>query len=126
VIRRPDAAVGRWRTRRGRYPRPIQCARNHHQAEDESTTSEYANGDDTPPVVGRRVGLAPSERADCTSSGNCPDVFELENGDYAIVGRDVSFVLELPADAGRSEAERIVLAPRTVMMAAARDLLTGL
>lgn len=91
-------------------------------------TSDYPNGEKNVRLaVGRRLGVAPSERADyCSSSGNCPDVFELENGDYAIIGQDVSFDLDLPADAGRSEAERIVVVPRPVMLAAARELLQGL
>jgi hypothetical protein len=89
-------------------------------------TSEYATTENARLAIGRRVGLAPSQRLDCTSSGNCPDLFELEDGDYAVIGRDVSFALDLPTDAGRSESERVVVVPRAVMLAAARDLLRGL
>lgn len=89
-------------------------------------TSEYASTENAGLTIGRRLGLAPSQRADCSNSGNCPDLFELENGDYAVIGRDVSFALDLPADAGRSDSERVVMVPRAVMLAAARDLLQGL
>ncbi len=89
--------------------------------------SSGMNGMDRPDLrVNRRFGLAPAERADCTSSGNCPDVFELGNGDFAIIGTDVSLDLDLPADAGRSETERIVVVPREVMLAAVRDLSSSL
>lgn len=89
--------------------------------------SNAMSGADLPVLrVNRRLGLAPAERADCTSSGNCPDVFELATGDFAIIGTDVSLELDLPADAGRSETERIVVVPRGVMLAAVRDLSSSL
>lgn len=53
---------------------------------------------------------------------DCPDVFELSSGDFAVIGLDVSESLALPADAGRSEAERVVMIPREVLLAAAKDL----
>jgi hypothetical protein len=86
-------------------------------------SSEVFSGDDVDLRVSRRLGTAPSGRASCSSSGNCPDVFELSTGDFAIVGEDVSTSLELPADAGRSDTERIVRVPRDVLFAAARNLL---
>jgi hypothetical protein len=85
-------------------------------------TSELANGESVGMTVRRRLGVAPHERDSCTQSGNCPDVFELESGDFAIIGRDVSLELDLPADAGRSEFERTVVVPREVLLAAVRDL----
>jgi hypothetical protein len=76
-------------------------------------------------AIARRLGLAPAERLGCGNSVNCPDVFELSNGDFAIIGEDHSD-LELPADAGRSETERTVVVPRAVLMAALRDLSRGI
>ena len=73
-------------------------------------------------MIRRRLGTAPRDREACGQSGDCPDVFELESGDFAIIGQDVSGKLVLPADAGRSEDERIVLVPREVLLAALRDL----
>lgn len=84
--------------------------------------SEHANVEVVELSVRRRLGVAPRERDSCTQSGNCPDVFELANGDFAVIGRDVSLELDLPEDAGRSEAERTVVVPREVLMAALRDL----
>ena len=88
-------------------------------------TSERTNGESAEMRVHRRLGVAPHERDkqdSCTQSGNCPDVFELASGDFAIIGRDVSLQLDLPADAGRSESERTVVVPREVLLAAIRDL----
>ena len=83
---------------------------------------EYGNGDSTRLTVRRRLGTPPQQRETCGYSNDCPDVFELVNGDFAIIGEDVSLALELPADAGRSEAERTVVVPREVLLAALRDL----
>lgn len=88
-------------------------------------TNEHANGEAATMVVRRRLGIAPRDRGTCTSSGNCPDVFELANGDFAVIGEDISQGLDLPADAGRSDAERVVLVPRAVLLAALSDLSGG-
>jgi hypothetical protein len=85
-------------------------------------SSEQPNGEYQDLSVSRRLGVAPRDRADCSDASNCPDVFELANGDFAVNGQDVSFELELPADAGRSETERTVVIPRDVLLAAFRDL----
>lgn len=85
-------------------------------------STEQRNGESTQHVVRRRLGTAPSERGACSYGGDCPDVFELTNGDFAIIGQDISLELTLPADAGRSAAERTVVVPRDVLLAALRDL----
>jgi hypothetical protein len=72
--------------------------------------------------VARRLGSAPSERMDCSEGSNCPDLFELESGDFAIIGTDVGTRLQIPADAGCSDTERVVMIPREVLLSAIRDL----
>lgn len=74
--------------------------------------------------VARRWGLPPSERADCTESGNCPDVFELECGNFAINGERVAVLHNLPEDAGCSDTEQVIFVPREVLLSALRDLPT--
>lgn len=76
------------------------------------------------PEISRRLGTAPAERG-CAGSTDCPDVFELESGDFAIIGENVTDGVTLPADAGCSAAERIVLVPRAVLLAAFADLSRG-
>jgi len=80
------------------------------------------------PQVIRRLGTAPRDRSGpkCGSSLDCPDVFELSNGDFAIIGLDVSESMTLPADAGRSATERVVMVPREVLLAAFNDLSRGI
>ena len=55
---------------------------------------------------------------------NCPDVWELSNGDFAIIGirKTKEFIDLLPESAGCGPDEEIVLVPRLVMANAKRDL----
>ena len=60
------------------------------------------------------------------SSGrkSCPDFFELDNGDFAIIGQDMTEKLRaaLPADANCGENERIVVVPRIIITSAKQDI----
>ena len=73
--------------------------------------------------VSRRLGLPPSARGS-TTTVSCPDIFELENGSFAIVGTDRTAEMsgELPEDAGVASYERIVVITRETLLAAAKDL----
>ncbi|GAA1872624.1 hypothetical protein [Asanoa iriomotensis] len=71
----------------------------------------------------RRHGSAPAER--CGTNVTCPDVFELADGRFAVMGLDATAHLdhELRAlRAARAAEERIVVLPREVMLAALRDI----
>ena len=59
----------------------------------------------------RRVGASPRERGSATGE-TCPDIFELDNGDFAVIGREATAQLdpELPSDAARADSERIFAA----------------
>jgi hypothetical protein len=85
---------------------------------------EFGRGEVVGAVV-RRLGTAPAERRGCSGSGDCPDVFELESGDFAIIGQDATGGIALPADAGCSAEERVVVVPRAVLLAAFADLSRG-
>ena len=54
----------------------------------------------------------------------CPDIFETETGDFLIIGRDVTSILEpeIPADAIISKGERVVLIPRDLLVSAAENI----
>lgn len=72
-------------------------------------------------MILRRLGISPKERSvECAACNNCPDLFELEDGDFAVIGRDVTgeVVPHLPGDAGCGPDERIVRIPRAVLVAA--------
>lgn len=61
-----------------------------------------------------------------SSSGrrSCPDFFELDNGDFALIGTDVTDQLRdrLPDDAVCGADERIVLVRRNVITSARQDI----
>ncbi|GIF53411.1 hypothetical protein Afe04nite_79500 [Asanoa ferruginea] len=71
----------------------------------------------------RRHGSAPRER--CNTNVTCPDIFELTDGRFAVVGLDATVELDgqlAEVQAGRAAEERIVVLPREVMLAALRDV----
>lgn len=78
-----------------------------------------------PPTIVRRLGIAPAARSvECVACNNCPDLFELDDGDFAVIGSDITAELadRLPADAGCGPGERIVRVPRAVLVAARQEI----
>ncbi len=76
-------------------------------------------------MILRRLGTAPTQRdSACAACNNCPDLFELADGDFAVIGADSTAELsaQLPADAGCGPDERIVRIPRAVLLAARSDI----
>lgn len=71
----------------------------------------------------RRIGVPPCERGS-TGGGNCPDIFELADGTFAVIGTDLTDTLEaeLPADAARADYERIVVITRETLIRAKADI----
>jgi hypothetical protein len=57
-------------------------------------------------------------------NGTCPDIFELSDGRFAVIGTDMTAELDgaLPADAARAEHERIVVLTRDTLTLAKRDI----
>jgi hypothetical protein len=53
----------------------------------------------------------------------CPDIWELDNGDFAIIGADMgSLAAALPPSASCGPDERIVRIPRKTLVLAKRDI----
>ena len=78
-----------------------------------------------PPTIVRRLGIAPAARSvECVACNNCPDLFELDDGDFAVIGFDMTAEMadRLPPDAGCGPGERIVRVPRAVLVAARREI----
>ena len=73
--------------------------------------------------IKRRVGLPPAARGSATNC-TCPDIFELVDGNFAVIGTDRTDELRerLPADAGVAAYERIVVITRDTLLAAKADL----
>ena len=78
----------------------------------------------------RRIG--PDPRADgarpaCHNTFACPDIFELADGDFAIIGSDITNEAgKLPNDAGCASYERIVRIPRALLVRAKAAIPDGL
>lgn len=73
----------------------------------------------------RRLGSDPHLNGS-QSAGlkGCPDVFELETGDFAIIGKDITSnaIGQLPPSASCGPDERIVVIPRKTLIGAKSDI----
>lgn len=73
----------------------------------------------------RRLGPDPHENgAKTIALQGCPDIFELESGDFAIIGIDITDAAKrkLPPTAGCGPDERIVFIPRKTLVLAKSDI----
>jgi hypothetical protein len=77
------------------------------------------------PTLGitRRLGATPQERGSVNNC-SCPDIFELADGRFAVIGTDLTSELDglLPSDAGRADYERIVVITRETLLRAKVDI----
>lgn len=76
-------------------------------------------------MILRRLGPPPHANGNRTSSlCGCPDVFELTNGDFALIGRNITAeaLNHLPADASCGPDECIISVPRKTLVGAKRDI----
>lgn len=72
----------------------------------------------------RRIGKTPAERGDTTGVSGSPDLLELDDGSFAIIGPDITDELGRQpfVDATCADDERIVKVPRHMLIAAKKDL----
>ncbi|MBB1254585.1 hypothetical protein H3146_14620 [Streptomyces sp. OF3] len=72
----------------------------------------------------RRLGKSPQELGNTTGTPDCPDIWELDNGDIAVIGRDLTRSLgtDLPAGVSIGADERLVVIPRNMLVAAKPDI----
>lgn len=73
----------------------------------------------------RRLGPDPhanGQRTACLSG--CPDILELDSGDFAVIGRDITDEARagLPPTVGCGPDERIVWIPRKTLVLAKPDI----
>ena len=76
-------------------------------------------------MIRRRLGPHPHANGAQTSAlAGCPDIFELDSGDFAIIGSDitVSAARHLPADASCGPDEIIIRIPRRTLVLAKQDI----
>lgn len=72
----------------------------------------------------RRLGKSAAELGTTNGSQSCPDMWELDNGDVAIVGRDLTrtYAPRLPAGVSIGHDERLVVIPRAMIRSAKPDI----
>ena len=73
----------------------------------------------------KRLGLDPhANGAKSSGCSGCPDIWELDNGDFAVIGIDITAaaIAKLPPTAGCGADERIVRLPRSLLVNAKRDI----
>ena len=71
----------------------------------------------------RRLG-PPFDSSRCPAGRSCPDIFEMPNGDFAIIGTDITptIVESLPPGSGCGPGERVVSVPRRTLVLARSDI----
>ena len=72
----------------------------------------------------RRLGIeAAAAILPCAGGQACPDILELADGDFAIIGRDMTeFAGHLPAGSGCGADEKMVRIPRALLVRARADI----
>ncbi|MER7707850.1 hypothetical protein ABTX81_33770 [Kitasatospora sp. NPDC097605] len=75
-------------------------------------------------VMTRRLGKSPTELGTTGGRDGCPDIWELDNGDIAVIGRDLTAAYRagLPHDVAVGEGGRLVVIPRATLLSAKADL----
>lgn len=74
-------------------------------------------------MILRRLGSS-TEAGRCAGGRACPALFELTDGDFAVVGQDITAQTTpaLPEDSGCGPLERIVRVPRKTLVSARADI----
>lgn len=72
----------------------------------------------------RRLGKSPEDLGTTDNVGGCPDIWELDNGDIAVIGRDLTeaYTDRFPRGAAIAHDERLVILPRSTVLAAKADI----
>ena len=71
-----------------------------------------------------RPGKDPRQLRVSLTNGTCPDILCLSDGNYLVIGTDVtaSYADRLPTDAGCAPHERIVAIPQATLVSAASGI----
>jgi hypothetical protein len=72
----------------------------------------------------RRLGKSSHELGQTSGNASCPDIWELDNGDVAVIGEDMtsSYRERLPDGVSIDPGERLVVIPRKTVVAARSDI----
>lgn len=72
----------------------------------------------------RRLGKTALELGDTTMDPSCPEIWELSNGDVAVIGRDLTgkYRDRLPSGVNIGPDERLVVVPGRMVRSAKPDI----
>lgn len=72
----------------------------------------------------RRLGKSALELGETSAGPTCPDIWELDNGDVAVIGREHTgdYLGRLPDGVAIGSDERLVVIPRSMLIAAKSDI----
>ena len=75
-------------------------------------------------AVGGRRGVSPQQLGISATGQSCPDILELENGDFLVIGTEATkfYGHRLSAGASCADYESIVVIPGVTMHSAAHDI----
>ncbi|WP_432993172.1 hypothetical protein [Dactylosporangium sp. CA-233914] len=70
------------------------------------------------------MGKSSHELGQTSGNSSCPDIWELDNGDVAVIGADLtaSYDGRLPDGVSVGPGERLVVIPRKTILAAKADI----
>jgi len=81
---------------------------------------------DADPTVNfrRRLGKSPQELDNTSDGTHCPELWELDNGDVAVIGTDLTsaYTGRLPDGVDVASWERLVVIPRSAIISAKADI----
>ncbi|WP_189132376.1 hypothetical protein [Wenjunlia tyrosinilytica] len=72
----------------------------------------------------RRLGRSAAELGVSDGRDECPDIWQLDNGDIAVIGTDLTaaYTAHLPEGVSLAPDERLVVIPGTMLRAAKPDI----
>jgi hypothetical protein len=72
----------------------------------------------------RRIGRSAHELGATGGNASCPDIWELANGDVAVIGTELraAYLDRLPAGVTIDDHESLVVIPRSMLIAAKADI----
>jgi hypothetical protein len=72
----------------------------------------------------RRLGKSAAELGNSQGDDECPDIWQLDNGDVAVIGRDLTagYASRLPDGVTLGSDERLVVIPGNMLSAAKPDI----
>jgi hypothetical protein len=75
-------------------------------------------------LFARRLGKSALELGNTDNVPSCPEIWELDNGDVAVIGRDLTaaYVTRLPAGVSVGDDEKLVVIPGNMIRSAKVDI----